>query len=75
MDDIFYDIKLQDCPFCGGAGRFEEEGGWCLYIQCPDCGSHTAEFQFSSGEERLEMAERAARVWNMGKIIQPLPGD
>ena len=36
------EIELQDCPLCGGAGLLEEEGGWCLYIQCLDCGCHTA---------------------------------
>ena len=38
----FEDIELQDCPCCHGAGIIEEEGGWCLYVQCLDCGSHTA---------------------------------
>ena len=74
MDPIF-DIELQDCPYCGGTGHFEEEGGWCLYIQCPDCSSHTAEFAYKNGEERAEMARQAARIWNIGKIIHPLPGE
>ena len=34
----FEDIELQDCPCCHGAGIIEEEGGWCLYVQCLDCG-------------------------------------
>ena len=71
----FYDIELQDCPYCGGVGAMEEEGGWCLYVQCPDCSSHTAEFAFKTEEERMEMARRAALTWNMGKIITPNPGD
>ena len=73
--DLFRDIELQDCPYCGGVGCLEEEGGWCLYIQCVDCCSHTAEFAYHSEEERLEMAKRAAHTWNIGKVIHSRPGD
>ena len=37
---------------CHGPGVLEEEGGWCLYVQCLDCGCHTAELSFRSEEER-----------------------
>lgn len=46
-----------------------------LYVQCLDCGCHTAELSFRSEEERQEMARRAARSWNLGKVIYPGPGD
>ena len=46
----FEEIELQDCPCCHGAGVIEEEGGWCLYVQCVDCGSHTAELSFRNEE-------------------------
>ncbi len=71
----FEDIELFDCPLCHGAGLFQEEGGWCLYVTCLDCGCHTAELSYSSEEERQEMARRAARSWNVGKVIHPGPGD
>ena len=74
MEPIF-DIELQDCPYCGGVGCFEDEGGWCLYVQCLDCGSHTAEFPYKNPEERAEMARQAARTWAFGKIINPNPGE
>ena len=64
----FEEIDLQDCPLCQGAGCLEEEGGWCVYVQCLDCGCHTE-------EERQEMARRVARHWNLGKVIYPGPGD
>ena len=32
----FEEIELQDCPCCHGTGVIEEEGGWCLYVQCVD---------------------------------------
>ena len=68
-------LELQDCPLCGGAGLLEEEGGWCVYVQCLDCGCHTAELRFNTEEERREMASRAVRTWNLGKVIYPGPGD
>ena len=32
--DHFNEIDLQDCPCCGNVGTIEEEGGWCVYVQC-----------------------------------------
>ena len=26
--EIYEEIELEDCPYCGGAGLLEEEGGW-----------------------------------------------
>ena len=69
------EIELQDCPLCGGAGLLEEEGGWCLYIQCLDCGCHTAELSFRTPEEQLDAARRAARTCNLVKDIYPGPGE
>ena len=51
MDPI-YEIELEDCPFCGGAGLLEEEQGWCWYAMCVDCGSQTAAFSYKTPEER-----------------------
>lgn len=73
--ESLHDIELQDCPYCGGVGCFEEEGGWCLYIQCLDCSSRTAEFAYRTPEERAGMAQQAARLWNLGKVITPNTGD
>ena len=53
----------------------EEEGGWCLYVQCVDCGSHTAELSYQNEAERMDAARRVARNWNIGKVIYPGPGD
>ena len=41
--ESYQEIELQECPICGGAGLMEEENGWCFYVACLDCGSHTAE--------------------------------
>ena len=73
--DPFKDIDLQDCPCCHGPGVIEEEGGWCLYVQCVDCGAHTAELAFDNEEQRQDAAQRVARNWNLGKVIYPGPGD
>ena len=66
---------LQDCPYCGGAGLLEEENGWCFYAACLDCGAHTAEIRYERDAERLDAAQRAAHLWNIGKVLNPGVGD
>ena len=61
---------LQDCPYCGGPGVLEEEGGWCWYAVCADCGAQTASFEFRTPEESAEAARKAASLWNNGKVIR-----
>lgn len=73
--DQFDDIDLLDCPHCGGVGSIEEEGGWCVYIQCLDCGAHTAEISYKTEDERLDAARKAAMSWNYRKVIRPDPGE
>ncbi len=73
--DPFEEIDLQDCPYCGSVGCFEEEGGWCVYVQCVDCGAHTAELSYKNEAERLDAARRVALNWNLGKVVYPGPGD
>mgnify|MGYP002675744286 CR=1 FL=1 len=67
------DIELQACPHCGGDGVIEDEGGWCVYVTCCDCGAHTAQVDYHSPEERLDAAKRAAFVWNIGKVVSSHP--
>ena len=74
MDPI-NEIELFDCPICHGTGVLEEENGWCVYASCLNCGCHTAEFPFSSEEERLVAAKQAAGMWNIGKVIASGVGD
>ena len=73
--DAFKDIELQDCPVCHGAGIIQEEGGWCVYVECLDCGCHTAELRYNNEEERMAMAQKAATTWNIGKVISMSPGE
>lgn len=73
--DRFDEIDLQDCPCCGSVGSIEEEGGWCLYIQCVYCGAHTAELSYKNEAERQDAARRAAVNWNLRKVIYPGPGE
>ena len=73
--DHFADIYLEDCPCCGGVGSIEEEGGWCVYIQCLDCGAHTSAVSFDTEDEKSDAAQRAADNWNMRKVIAPGPGE
>ena len=39
--DIYDEIELQDCPYCGGAGLLDDGSGWCWTVTCMDCGSQT----------------------------------
>lgn len=73
--DFIKDLELFDCPICHGTGILEEENGWCLYVTCLDCGSHTAEVAFNSEEEKLEVAKRLVSMWNVGKVIPSGPGE
>jgi len=60
---IHEEIKLQDCPYCAGAGLLEEENGsW--YVMCVDCGAHTAPL------DDEDAAQKSAYVWNIGKVIR-----
>ena len=71
----FEDVELFDCPLCHGSGLIEEENGWCLYVQCLDCGCHTAELSYNNEEERQAAARQAASLWNVGKVIHTGGGD
>lgn len=75
MEQILKEIELQDCPLCRGTGALEEEGGWCFYVSCLDCGAHTAEIPYKTKEERLTAARNASHLWNIGKVIRPDPGE
>ena len=68
--DIYEELSLHDCPYCGGPGTLQEEGGWCWYVMCADCGSQTAPFEFKTDAERNEAARKAAHLWNIGKVVR-----
>ncbi len=69
-EDIYEEIELNSCPYCGGAGLLDDGNGWCWTVTCMDCGSQTGEFAFTNDENRKEAARRAAYVWNIGKVIR-----
>lgn len=70
------ELRLEDCPACNhGVGSLEHEGGWCVYVQCLDCGAQTAQFSYKNEEERAQAEQSAARTWNMGKVIRCEPGE
>ena len=68
--EIHEELELEDCPYCGGPGLLEEENGWCWYVMCLDCGSHTASVEYKTPEERRTAAEKAAMLWNMRKVLR-----
>ena len=71
----FDDIELCECPRGHGPGLIQEENGWCLYVECLDCGCHTAELPFHSEDERQAVARHLATTWNLGKVISPAIGE
>lgn len=73
--DIYEEITLQECPNCQGAGLLEEEGGWAWYVNCVDCGAHTADIEYKTEAERFVAARKAADLWNMGKVVSHNPGE
>ena len=75
MEDIFEKTELYDCPDCGGAGILEEEKGAGFYCACLECGAVTVTVGYSKPEDRESAAERAAYLWNVGKVISPAPGE
>ncbi len=73
--DLFDHISLQDCPQCDGPAVIQEENGWCVYVECLDCGCHSAELSYKNEEERLKAAQNVADLWNMGKVIYSCVGE
>ena len=62
MDPI-YEIELEDCPFCGGPGVMQEENGWCVYVECPDCGAHTFPYvECRNNSAQLEHEATTSRI-------------
>lgn len=75
MKEIIEELDLQECPICGGPAVLEEEGKWCFYVMCMDCGCHTAEAVYDGVEQRKEAARKAAHLWNIGKVLRSDPGE
>lgn len=73
MDEEY---ELMPCKVCHEDLAFvEEEGGWCVYIVCPNCGTQTAFCRFDKGQSREEAVKQAADLWNMGKVIAERRGE
>ena len=45
------------------------------YVECPDCGAHTAYTAFEGDDGRMQAAKTAAQLWHVGKVIGPGVGD
>lgn len=73
--ELYEEIELQECPICGGPAALKEENDWSFYVACLDCGAHTADIRYASGDTRRDAAQRAAHLWNIGKVLSSNPGD
>ena len=54
--ELYEEIELQECPICGGPAALEEENDWSFYVACLDCGAHTADIRYASGDTRRDAA-------------------
>lgn len=71
MDNII----LEECPACRGNGMLSHEGGWCVSVECADCGAHTVFVEYSNEDEKAEAEAKVAMLWNLGKVIKSDPGE
>lgn len=69
------EIFLEDCPVCRGPGILSHEGGWCVAVECLDCGAQTAFVEYRDEESRKEAERQVAALWNMGKVVKQHPGE
>ncbi len=67
-------LELEECPDCRGTGALCHERGWCVYVECLDCGAHTAYGNTPTRKNRTRQSAAAA-LWNMGKVIHMRPGE
>lgn len=67
--------ELEECPNCRGGGMIHHEGGWCVYVECMDCGAHTVYTEYSNEEEKEEATGKVVTLWNVGKVIRVEPGE
>ncbi len=62
--------ELSECPVCHeDCGYIETEGGWCVYVQCGNCGTHTAFMPYNNDEEKKAAEITVSQLWNMGKVV------
>jgi len=66
---------LEECPICRGAGMILHEGGWCVQVECVDCGSHTVYVEYNNDSEKTEAENAVAQLWNLGKVIKANRGE
>ena len=69
------EIILEDCPVCRGPGNIIHEGGWCVYVECLDCGAQTAFVEYKDEKSKAAAVRQVATLWNMGKVVKQDPGE
>lgn len=68
-------IELEECPDCRGTGAISHEGGWCVSVECLDCGAHTIFAEYHNEAEKAAAERTVASLWNRGKVIHMNPGE
>ena len=64
------EIKLLNCPFCGGEAELNKNYKVKMYsVQCKDCKCMTT-FQFDFGEGEEISKNKAVEIWNTRKPME-----
>ncbi len=66
---------LEECPMCRGTGMLMHEGGWCVQVECTDCGSHTVYVEYENEIQKQEAEKKVSSLWNLGKVIKSNIGE
>ena len=66
---------LEECPMCRGGGMLMHEGGWCVQVECVDCGSHTVYVEYENDAQKAEAERKVTMLWNIGKVIKANLGE
>ena len=53
----------------------EAQDGNSFYVACMDCGSRSVNIDYKEEAKREDAAQRAADLWNTGKVISSHPGE
>lgn len=74
------EIKLLNCPFCGGEAEFhrtpiKSKGGWCdsIVVRCKECEARTNRVLYNAEKHKNDSEyEESAKAWNTRKPMQEI---
>ena len=67
--------ELETCPDCGSNAVLEYEEGWCVWVECTCCGTHTAFLSYHDEEGQQLAEQNSAHLWNARRVVHARPGE